>query len=164
MNVANKFLQTKALLGICPVKFELHSNLNSTKGTIFAPCLNSVSESEIVDNLRDQGVTSVYKFLKFVDGKSMPSGVVLLTFDLYHLPEKIEVSWYTTKVRQFYPNPMRCKSCQLLGHTLKRCTKTPACVNCSLPLTARFLVHARFVLTARVLIQPQAENAPNSSK
>uniref|UniRef100_W8B1Q6 Nucleic-acid-binding protein from transposon X-element n=1 Tax=Ceratitis capitata TaxID=7213 RepID=W8B1Q6_CERCA len=131
--VANKFLSTKKLADICDINFELHKNLNSVKGTIYAPCLNYVSEKEIIENLKDQGVSDVYKFLKHKDGKTNPSGVLLLTFDRYYLPEKIEVSWYTTKVRPYYPNPMRCKSCQLLGHTYKRCDKTPACDNCSLP-------------------------------
>lgn len=28
---------------------------------------------------------------------------------------------------------MRCRNCQLLGHTLKRCTRSKVCVNCNLP-------------------------------
>ncbi|XP_054734443.1 rhoGEF domain-containing protein gxcJ-like [Anastrepha obliqua] len=111
----------------------MHNNLNHSKGTIYAPCLNDVPETEIVENLSDQGVVSAYKFLKRYDGQTVASGVVLLTFDLYQLPEKLEVSWYTTKVRPYFPNPMRCKSCQILGHTTKRCNKTPACDSCALP-------------------------------
>lgn len=37
------------------------------------------------------------------------------------------------KVRQYIPNPMRCKNCQLLGHTAKHCTRSQACVKCNLP-------------------------------
>lgn len=132
-NIAKKFISTTNLIGVCNVKIELHNNLNCTKGTIYAPCLNEVAESEIIENLSEQGVVSVFKFPKFVDGKSTPSGVVLLTFDMYNLPEKIDISWYTTKVRPYYANPMRCKNCQILGHTAKRCNKLPVCDSCALP-------------------------------
>lgn len=132
-NIAKTFLATKHLIGICKVNIDLHNTLNYSKGTIYAPCLNEIPESEIVENLKDQGVVGVYKFQKYNEGKAFPSGVVLLTFDSYYLPEKIEVSWYTTKVRAYYSNPMRCKSCQLLGHTTKRCQNTPACDACALP-------------------------------
>ncbi|XP_017469845.1 PREDICTED: probable serine/threonine-protein kinase tsuA [Rhagoletis zephyria] len=111
----------------------MHHNLNHSKGTIFAPCLNDIPEAEIVENMSEQGVVSAYKFVKHIDGQTIASGVVLLTFDLYTLPEKVEVSWYTTKVRPYYPNPMRCRNCQILGHTTKRCNKTPACDSCALP-------------------------------
>ena len=131
--VAEKFLTTKELIGLGPVKVKFHVNLNSTKGTIYAPYLINVSEKEIVEELSHQGVTSAYKFQKRDGDKYVPSGVILLTFNLYHLPSKLDISWRTVNIREYIPTPMRCKSCQKLGHTQKHCKNTPMCCNCNLP-------------------------------
>ena len=130
---ASKFLTTNQLPTLCNIKCTLHNSLNYVKGTIYAPYLANVSNDEIVTELKSQGVVSVYKFSRIIDGKTKYTGVILLTFDLYRLPEKLNICWHKVKVREFYPNPMRCKTCQLLGHTAKRCENPPACVNCALP-------------------------------
>ncbi|XP_046810014.1 uncharacterized protein LOC124420598 [Lucilia cuprina] len=130
---ATKFINSKDLHGICPIVCKLHEQLNYTKGTVYAPYLKSVPDNEIVSELSSQGVVNVYKYEKLIDGKNIPSGVILLTFDLYTIPESIDISWYKVKVREYIPNPMRCKSCQLLGHTIKRCQNSPSSVNCNLP-------------------------------
>ena len=108
-------------------------SLNYTKGTIYTPYLNNVSDDEIVSELASQSVVEIYKFTRNIDGKQIPSGVILISFDLYNLPDKINVSWHSVKVREYIPNPMRCKNCQLLGHTSKRCQNPTSCVNCNLP-------------------------------
>ncbi|XP_055916347.1 rho GTPase-activating protein gacK-like [Eupeodes corollae] len=139
--VANLFLSKKNLSNLCPVSISLHSHLNSSKGTVFAPCLNNLPEKEIVEEMSDQGVTEVYKFKKtekrIIEGKEqnveIPSGLVLFTFDLFRPPTSLDVGWYKLKVEEYFPNPMRCKKCQLLGHTMKRCTRTATCVTCNLP-------------------------------
>lgn len=62
--IAKKFLDyfSKWLTGLCDVEVKYHINLNSTRGTIFAPCLNDIPEEEIIENLGDQGVIAVFKF------------------------------------------------------------------------------------------------------
>lgn len=130
---AEKFLKAKELPGICQISCKLHESLNFVKGTVYAPYLNNIPEEEIITELSSQKVTGVYKFVKIHDGTPKPSGVVLLTFELFDLPSKIDISWHTVKVREYIPNPMRCKTCQYLGHTAKHCRNTPLCVNCGLP-------------------------------
>lgn len=130
---AEKFIKTKQLHGLCPITCTLHKSLNYVKGTIYAPCLKNVSNEEIVKELKEEGVVDVYKFNKQIEGKSLPSGVMLITFDRYRVPESISVSWHMVKVKEYYPNPMRCKNCQKLGHTAKRCTNAPTCERCNLP-------------------------------
>jgi len=105
-NVAEKFLKSKNLAGICEIECKLHESLNFVKGTIYAPFLVNVPDDEIVKELADQNVHSVFKFSRKVDGKLKPSGVILVTFDLYNLPSKLDVSWHTIKVREYIPNPM----------------------------------------------------------
>lgn len=131
---AEKLISSKNLPGICNIKCDYHGNLNFSKGTIYAPYLNRVPEAEIVTELKSQGVVEVYKYLrKNTEEKLAPCGVILLTFDRYHTPEKLEISWHKVKVRPYFPNPMRCKSCQKLGHTKKWCKNSPLCENCALP-------------------------------
>lgn len=133
-NSAEKLISTKVLPGICNIKSDYHKNLNFSKGTIYAPYLNKIPEAEIISELKSQGVVEVYKYLKKnSDDKLAPCGVILLTFDRYHTPEKLDISWHKVKVRPYYPNPMRCKSCQKLGHTQKWCKNSPLCENCALP-------------------------------
>lgn len=131
--IAKKFLDTKRLTGLCDVEVKYHINLNSTRGTIFAPCLNDIPEEEIIENLGDQGVIAVFKFTKLINNKPQPTGVCLLTFDRYHLPDSVQVSWHSARVRMYTPNPMRCKKCQKLGHTTKRCNNASICDTCGLP-------------------------------
>ena len=131
--IAKKFLTTKQLLGLCKIECSLHRSLNYTKGIIYAPYVNNVSDDEIVSELASQSVVEIYKFTRNIDGKQIPSGVILISFDLYNLPDKINVSWHLVKVREYIPNSMRCKNCQLLGHTSKRCQNPTSCVNCNLP-------------------------------
>jgi hypothetical protein len=131
--VATKFINQVHLANLCPIKVSYHQHLNNCKGTIYDRYLTNVPEEEIKQNLASQGVIEVFKFKRNVENKTIPTGLVLLTFDLFKLPPKIKVAWYEKEVRAYYPNPMRCKSCQKLGHTTKRCNSSPICGTCNLP-------------------------------
>jgi len=74
-NVAEKFLKSKNFAGICEIECKLHESLNFVKGTIYAPFFVNVPDDEIVKELADQNVHSVFKFSRKVDGKLKPSGV-----------------------------------------------------------------------------------------
>nr|CAC16870.1 gag [Drosophila melanogaster] len=130
--ISDKFIKVTSLPGLCDIECKLHNTLNFVKGTIYAPCLINIPENEIVEELKSQNVHSVFKFTKMIDGTPKPFGKVLVTFDRFTLPSKLTVSWHTVKVSEYIPNPMRCKSCQLLGHTSKHCKNPPACVSCNL--------------------------------
>ncbi|KAL9903662.1 uncharacterized protein ACN2A1_004383 isoform 1-T1 [Glossina fuscipes fuscipes] len=116
-------------------KAKLHEKLNSVRGVIYAPCLKHVPEDEIVREMGIQGVTEAYKLTKLNDDAKTrsPTGRIILTFDRYRLPRTVDVAWYKCKVELYIPNPMRCKNCQRLGHTAKRCTKAASCANCGHP-------------------------------
>lgn len=155
---ADKFLLSKELFGLCSIKCKLHQNLNFTKGTIYAPYLNNIPDEEIVSELSDQGVVSIHKFQKIIDNKTTNTGVILITFDLFHLPDKIKVSWNSVNVREYFPNPMRCKSCQKLGHTKTHCKNAPACEQCNLP------PHKPFDCTRTQCANCLEEHASSSNK
>ncbi|XP_062135087.1 uncharacterized protein LOC133844836 [Drosophila sulfurigaster albostrigata] len=132
---ADKFINSPTLPGICNITCKMHETLNQVKGTIYAPYLSDISNEEIIiiEELRSQKVSDIFEFTKTIDNATKPSGVILVTFDPYHLPSKIDIAWHSVKVREYIPNPMRCKSCQLLGHTAKHCKNEPRCGNCALP-------------------------------
>ncbi|KAL9876462.1 uncharacterized protein ACN2A1_013137 [Glossina fuscipes fuscipes] len=127
-----KLIKAKSLANLCAISAKLHEKLNSVRGIIYAPCLKHVPEDEIVREMGNQGVTEIYKFTKLNDdGKTRsPTGRIILTFDRYRLPRTVDVAWYKCKVELYIPNPMRCKNCQRLGHTAKRCTNAASCANC----------------------------------
>lgn len=132
--IADKFLKAKTLLNICEINVQLHETLNYVKGVVYAPCLKDVPEEETVNELRTQGVVSVYKFTtKIDDGTIQCNGNMVLTFNLYNLPNVIDVAWYKVKVKTYFPNPMRCRNCQLLGHTKNKCSNQASCDICNLP-------------------------------
>lgn len=63
-------------------------------------------------------------------GVPRPFGLVIVTFDALSRPATIGYGFDTLKVRKYVPNPMRCRKCQALGHTHKRCTSAPRCQTC----------------------------------
>ena len=97
---------------MCEITVKLHDTLNHVKGVNYAPCLSDVTEEEIIQNLKNQGVVAVYKFTSLnEDGTRTCKGDMILTFNLYNLPRVLDVAWYKVKVKQYFPNPMRCRNC-----------------------------------------------------
>ena len=128
---ANKFLKTSTLSGLIPVEITLHPTLNITKGVIFCPALKELSEKEITDGLRDQGVVDCKKITKFNDGKVTNTPLHILHFNHYSLPKEIKIGFLNCKVEPFIPNPIQCKNCFKLGHTKKYCNGNETCEICS---------------------------------
>ncbi|XP_053968596.1 uncharacterized protein LOC128870027 [Anastrepha ludens] len=131
--VAEKFMKCKNLGGLCPISVSLHESLNTCKGTIYDKNLAETDEKEIIEGLKSQGVVDIYKFTEKVNGNPMPTGRMVLTFDLYKVLQDIDVAWYSLKVEEHFPTPMRCRNCQLLGHSTKECNNNTTCEICNLP-------------------------------
>ena len=156
--VADKFICVKNLSGLCPVSITLHKQLNASKGIVYAPCLINVPESVIVSEMKWQNVTEIYKFTKTIESIPKPTGLMLFTFDSFQPPETVQIGFYKAKVTEYFPNPMRCRNCQILGHTLKRCTNpNPACHICNLP------PHANSACTRQMCANCQSPH-PSDSK
>ncbi|XP_055852029.1 uncharacterized protein LOC129916217 [Episyrphus balteatus] len=118
-------------LAKCPVTVKPHDKLNESKGIAYAPCLINVPEKEIIKEMTSQGVTDIYKFTKNEEGKQRVTGLMLFTFNLYQAPKSVEIGFYNAKITEYVPNPMRCRNCQILGHTSKRCNGEAKCDTCS---------------------------------
>lgn len=89
------------------------------------------SEEDIVEELKDQGVTSARKFGSSRDssGSLRLVGKVLLTFSSPP-PEQVFLVYRHHIVTLEAARPLICFRCQRLGHIAAQCKKEKACRNC----------------------------------
>lgn len=134
---SEKFISTKSLNfdgEDLDVTFEAHAVLNFSKGTIFCHEIIKMSNEEIINNLKDQNVTDIYRFQKRNENNQFfDSGLFVITFKGNFPPKNIKVAYLSIPVSTYYPNPMQCNHCFKLGHTSKKCknsTLKKACVRC----------------------------------
>ena len=112
------------------VQFSVHKTLNSSRGVIQCRELTDMTETEIRDELKDQGVVGVRRVTVKKGGESVPTNTLFLTFNRPELPTAIKVGYLQVKVVMFIPNPLRCFNCNKFGHTRKRCKSTAKCELC----------------------------------
>ena len=89
-----------------------------------------MSEAEIRDELKDQGVAGVNRVTVKKEGKVIPTNTLFLTFGSPDLPKEITVGYLKVKVALFVPNPMRCFNCNKFGHTSQSCKVAAKCPGC----------------------------------
>lgn len=138
--IAQKFITTTELELkpdlVIKVKFEMHNFMNKVKGTVFAMELVSLSDAEILEELRGQGVIEIYRFMKRnAQGTAFPSGLFALTFQGNVRPNDIRIAYLKLEVKPSYQNPLQCKHCLKFGHNKFNCNgadKPPACSNCGI--------------------------------
>ena len=112
-----------------PDRVTIHKTLNSSRGEIRCRDLADMSEVEIRDELKDQGVVGVNR-VTLKEGKVIPTNTPFLTFGYPELPKEITVGYLKVKVALFVPNPMRCFNCNQFGHTSQRCKVAAKCTDC----------------------------------
>ncbi len=89
-----------------------------------------MTEVEIRDELKDQGVVGVNRVTLKKEGKVIPTNTLFLTFGSPELPKEITVGYLKVKVALFIPNPMRCFNCNKFGHTSQSCKVAAKCTGC----------------------------------
>ena len=112
-----------------PVRVSIHKTLNSSWGVIRCQDLADMTEVEIWDELKDQGVVGVNRVTP-KEGKVIPTNTVFLTFGSPELPKEITVGYLKVKVALFVPNPMHCFNCNKFGHTSQCCKVAAKCTGC----------------------------------
>ena len=114
------------------VKATPHRSLNTSKGVIrdYGRDLFTMSESEIVKEMTDQGVENVSRFILKKDGKEIKTNTYFITFSMSTPPEKLRIGYYFVEVKRYIPNPLRCFQCQEFGHSRKFCKKQLKCSKC----------------------------------
>ena len=89
-----------------------------------------MTEVEIRDELKDQGVVGVNRVTLKKEGKVIPTNTLFLTFGSPELPKEITVGYLKVKVALFVPNPMRRFNCNKFGHTSQSCKVAAKCTGC----------------------------------
>ena len=113
-----------------PVKVIIHKALNSSRRVLRCKHLRNMSELEIWDELKDQGVVGVHPVTVRKNGEVLPTNALFLTFSSPDLPKEMKVGYLRVKVEMFVPNPLRCFNCSRFGHTSAGCKATAKCVRC----------------------------------
>ena len=127
---SKKLLDCTEVLGV-RVRVSGHPFLNTSKGVIRCSDLYGLSEVEIRDGLKDQGVVEVHRVLIKREGESIPTNTCFLTFASPSLPSHILVGYVRVKVSLFVPSPLRCFKCQKFGHTSRACKGAAVCRDCA---------------------------------
>ena len=112
-------IKTSMLVNV-PVKLSPHRTLNTIK---FTPV------EDIVDNLKEQGVSEAQKIIITKDGNKITTATIILTFHGSTVPSEINVGFMKVKVSPFIPNPLRCFGCQQFGHHKNNCQNASKCPN-----------------------------------
>ena len=89
-----------------------------------------MTEVEIRDELKDQGVVGVNRVTLKKEGKVIPTNTLFLTFCSPEFLKEITVGYLKVKVALFVLNPMPCFNCNKFGHTSQRCKVAAKCTGC----------------------------------
>ena len=100
---------TKTFMDI-EVKGSPHRTLNTSRGVIrdHGRDLYDMSDTDIIYELKDQGVENVSRFILKKDGKEIRTNTLFITFGMPTPPAKLKIGYYNVDVKLYIPNPLRC--------------------------------------------------------
>ena len=101
-----------------------------SRGVIRCRDLADMSEVEIRDEPKDQGVAGVNRVTPKKEGKVIPTNTLFLMLSSLELPKEITVGYLKVNVVLFVPNPMRCFNCTRFGHMSHRYKVVAKCTGC----------------------------------
>lgn len=110
-----------------------HKTMNSCKGVIRAYELQNEDKDSLLEYLKPQKVIDLKMHQKTINGTTVNTGLVFVTFGVSALPEYLTVGLLRVRVRPYIPTPMRCFACHKFGHVSKFCNQkeSPTCYNCN---------------------------------
>ena len=120
------FLKSQKLV-YRPMIVSIHPTLNSSCGVIRCRDLAGMSETDIRDELSEQGVILDKRIRRKEEGQDKDTNTLFLTFSNANLPKDIRIGYLRVKVDPFVPNPLRCFKCQKYGHGAQRCSSAAVC-------------------------------------
>lgn len=130
-----KLLNLRELTDGTKVKIDFHQTLNIRKCTVSCPYGLSMTDNELLEELRSQRVVEVKRFLRR-DPKNkdnlLPTPTCLISVQGTTLPEFFYFGYVRVKTRAYYPNPLQCGKCYRFGHTKRNCQEGSICPECSL--------------------------------
>ena len=83
------------------IKVTPHRSLNSSQGVISDPDLANETEADLLEGLRNQGVSAVRRITIRRDNKEIPTKHIILTFDRASIPESINAGFIRCSVRPY---------------------------------------------------------------
>lgn len=135
MEQANKLLKVTQLVDNTTVTVELHKELNTCRCVVFCKEAIEMTEAEILEELKPQGVVEVKRITKKVDGKVNPTPLTILTLEGTVVPEHLYLGETRVRTRAYFPSPLQCFNCFRFGHIGKTCKSNRRCSKCSQELT-----------------------------
>lgn len=119
------------------VKIVRLDEFSTSKGILYNKVTIPMSAEHLLDKLKPQGVTSLFKIQKSLDGSKEKffTGSIILTVEGDEVPQFVQIGAIKLLVRPLAPRIMMCKHCSLLGHTTPNCKKRDVnlctkCFNC----------------------------------
>ena len=104
------------------------TKLNSVAGTVFAPSLKNMDETELLHELRPQGVTLVTRLRS---RGPTPNPRIKIHFLGLTCPPAIYAGYEILEVREWEPSPRLCRQCGSFGHNQTTCrSKRLNCLKC----------------------------------
>ena len=116
--------------GNIPVSVSPHRTMNTVKGVVSDEDLMTLSDEELLDGWKDQGVTHVQRITIRRNNTEIATKHLILTFSSTTLPENLETGYVKLHVRPYIPNPRRCFKCQRFGHGSQSCRGQLTCAKC----------------------------------
>ena len=130
-NQSNKLLSLKQIADV-PVVVEAHRTLNQVKGVIKSKAMGMNTVEELVDKLKDQGVSSIQRIKIKRNGEEIQTDTYIVNFHKHTIPKVLRITdWHYEAVQEYIHQPQQCYNCQRFGHVAKYCRRTnKTCVRC----------------------------------
>ena len=130
-NAKTLTIQTKNDTRTIPITVNFHPTKGFLMGVITVPDMSDVTDDDMLEELRDQGVQRVRRIMRREDGNTVPTDTFVLSFLQESLPDRVQVTFRSPRVRPYIPNPVRCFKCQTYGHVANSCNRKERCARCS---------------------------------
>jgi hypothetical protein len=131
---AKQALAMTEVKNICKIRVTEHVDLNQVKGTIYCEELLKENLEVLKEKMKKHKVVDIRRITKMENGKPTETPLHILTFASNTLETSVKVGWKILPLRKYYPSPLKCTKCLILGHTRKNCAETEEfCRGCALP-------------------------------
>ena len=124
------FLKTTNFYGL-KVKVSPPVSLNTDKGVGHCPDLKGLSDDEIRENLKQEGVLHIKDLMSNEMALYFNKPLCILVQCTKKCRPMSKLVFFDAKVDTYVPNPLRCYRCQQYGHHEIRCNRDPVCGNCA---------------------------------
>ncbi|XP_055585242.1 uncharacterized protein LOC129738082 [Uranotaenia lowii] len=114
-----------------PVEVVDHPRYNFTKGIVYDVDTIKVPDQDLLNELKNQGVTAVRRITKTENKVVKNTPLIILTFRGTIRPDHIFFGFIRINVRTYYDNVQICRNCAAYGHSPKNCTSETVCLTCS---------------------------------